>query len=173
MSIVEQLVHALVGMQGNAQAALPVVPNNGNPAGANNMPHNGSPDAGGPMPGAGVRDWSKPSASMDNIRQMLDRPIYRAGGLQGYEGPRPGSQEWLDARAHGQHPIMDWLRTHRGMDEDVPMPGNTGIVPPNMMPAPMPQKGNMLYANNTTAPVLPVTADRVMPRNKPVPIVLK
>lgn len=65
----------------------------------------------------------------------------------GYQGPMPGTQEFQDARAAGQHPIMDWWRTQHpnwqapgGFTPGVqwqapqfPQPnGNTGIVPPHM-----------------------------------------
>ena len=65
----------------------------------------------------------------------------------GYQGPMPGTQEFQDARAAGQHPIMDWWRTQhpnwqapggftpgfQWQAPQFPQPnGNTGIVPPHM-----------------------------------------
>lgn len=36
--------------------------------------------------------------------------------MAGYTGPQVGTPEWQAARAAGQHPIMDWLRSqHPGM----------------------------------------------------------
>jgi len=32
------------------------------------------------------------------------------GVMQGYNGPQIGSQQWQDARAQGQHPLMDYFR---------------------------------------------------------------
>lgn len=75
MPSTQELLQAITGMQQNAQAALPVIPNNGNPHGANNMPDN--PE--GPV-GAAVSsspyfpDWMKPSPSMDLIYKMLAQP---------------------------------------------------------------------------------------------------
>lgn len=43
------------GLQNSAQTALPVTPNNGNPAGAHNMP------------------WLKPSPYMDQVQTMLQQ----------------------------------------------------------------------------------------------------
>jgi len=91
----QQVLQSLIDMQANAQQALPVIPNNGNPMGANNMPRNtgivpphmrqsqsggydGSginpqanrPGASSPM--AERYPWLKQSASMDNIRSYLN-----------------------------------------------------------------------------------------------------
>ena len=95
----QQVLQSLIDMQANAQQALPVIPNNGNPMGANNMPRNtgivpphmrqaqggGGYDSSGINPGAGAPrtpgqfspmaeryPWLKQSASMDNIRSYLN-----------------------------------------------------------------------------------------------------
>jgi hypothetical protein len=145
MPNIQELLQAVLNMQSDAQGALPVIPNNGNPAGANNMPHTiDAPPS--PVP---VKDWSKGSPSMDNIRALLARPIQRGQWLtdQGYDGPMPGTQELQDARAAGEHPIAAWLRAQRGNVAPVlPMPANTGVVGP--------QYQNPL-APKTVAPILP------------------
>ena len=97
----QQILQSVMDMQANAQQALPVIPNNGNPAGANNMPHNNTtplpmrrraPNPSGGYDGSGIipphmrqqtpgqgqgstmaerYPWLKPSSSMDNIRGYL------------------------------------------------------------------------------------------------------
>lgn len=94
-----QILQSMIDMQANAQQALPVIPNNGNPAGANNMPHNRgvvpphmqqsqqTPPTGGglpanqqaPSPMAERYPWLKPSQSMDNIRGYLNSRRDRFG----------------------------------------------------------------------------------------------
>lgn len=98
----QQVIQSLLDMQANAQQALPVIPNNGNPAGANNMPRNTgivpphmrdsqkAPPTGGalpahqekPSPMAERYPWLKPSQSMDNIRGYLNN-------RRGRFGPQP------------------------------------------------------------------------------------
>lgn len=64
-----QILQALSDMQSNAQSALPVTPNNGNPAGAYNMPHGG----GQPQQAAPPDPWPwlKPSPFMDALYQDI------------------------------------------------------------------------------------------------------
>ena len=107
----QQVLQSLIDMQANAQQALPVIPNNGNPRGANNMPRNtgivpphmrqaqggGGYDSSGINPGAGAPrtpgqispmaeryPWLKQSASMDNIRSYLNsrRGMFQQGQQQ-------------------------------------------------------------------------------------------
>lgn len=92
----QQILQAAIDLQGNAQRALPVLPNNGNPRGAFNMPRNtggmqqpqqtGGYDSSGINPQANNPrvpmsqesqlaerfPWLKPSASMDNVRNYLN-----------------------------------------------------------------------------------------------------
>ncbi len=63
-------------LQQNAQASLPVIPNNGNPNGANNMPAQTIPQQAAPQ--ADQFAWLKASPSMDLIREMLAQPIQKA-----------------------------------------------------------------------------------------------
>lgn len=80
------VLSAVQDLQPNAQAALPVIPRNGNPQGANNMPS--VPPAAGntgivPPPMAAQRrrpedfyPWLQPSPHMDAFTEMLRAPIY-------------------------------------------------------------------------------------------------
>lgn len=95
MPSTQELLQSIIDMQSNAQRSLPVIPNNGNPMGANNMPRNtgivpphmqqpqgGGYDSSGINPQANRRlpmdqmaeryPWLKPSQSMDNIRSYLN-----------------------------------------------------------------------------------------------------
>jgi hypothetical protein len=62
-------------VQQNAQAGVPVIPNNGNPRGANNMP--GQPTIPQPQGNAwGNRySWLAPSPSMNRVQQLLAQPL--------------------------------------------------------------------------------------------------
>ena len=72
MATTQQMLSAITGMQENAQAALPVIPNNGNPAGANNMPQaqgqQAAPAASGPD-----LSWLQPSPAMQHFNSMLQQ----------------------------------------------------------------------------------------------------
>lgn len=53
------------------------------------------------------------SPNFTSMDGAFDRPGFqRMGWLanSGYDGPSVGSQAWQDARAQGQHPVMDWWR---------------------------------------------------------------
>jgi len=123
-------------LQQQAQAALPVTPNNGNPNGAHNMP------AAGVLPAAtgGRYPWLQPSPSMGWVQQMLQRPL-----MQGYTGPMPGTQEFKDARAAGETPIRDYIQEQR----------------PNLPT--LPQRPNGLVAANTPRPMMPTMPGGIMP----------
>lgn len=65
-------LQAMTDMQASIQSGLPVIPNNGNPAGAYNMPQ-GQP-ASQPAAPPSLEDrfpWLKPSPFMNNMQQML------------------------------------------------------------------------------------------------------
>lgn len=129
----QEVLQAITGMQQNAQASLPVIPNNGDPRGANNMPA----ATAAVMPsttGANKFPWLNPSPSMDVLHQLLSRPL-----MQGYQGPAPGTDEFRAARQAGETPIRDYLQEQRAAQGLPPRPvlptpgnGNTGIVPPHM-----------------------------------------
>lgn len=79
MASTQELLQAISNLQPNAQAALPVLPNNGNPGGAYNAPN----PAAAPAPVSTAQpsetvvapknnlSWMQPSQSMNNIRNML------------------------------------------------------------------------------------------------------
>ena len=75
MPSTQQLLQAIGSMQQNTQAALPVIPNNGNPRGANNMPSNPAMPAPRPAMPGGMPAWAEPSASMEIVRQLLAQPL--------------------------------------------------------------------------------------------------
>ena len=63
---------------------------------------------------------------------------------RGYTGPMPGTPEFQQARASGQHPIMDWMRSQHpqwGMGQGF-MPQGQGMGQPmglaGLMRRPMP-----------------------------------
>lgn len=69
MTSTQQILSAITGMQENAQAALPVIPNNGNPGGAHNMPQmQGQEPA---KPAGPDLSWLQPSAAMQGIVQSM------------------------------------------------------------------------------------------------------
>lgn len=66
MAGLTELIQTMNNMQVDAQAALPVTPNNGNPAGANNMPQQ-------PVDPVLQRyPWLAPSRHMASVRQRLE-----------------------------------------------------------------------------------------------------
>lgn len=69
MNNTQAVLAAMSRMQSNAQAALPVSPNNGNPGGAYNMPHGGqqAQPAAPPDPWP----WLQPSPFMQSLQQDL------------------------------------------------------------------------------------------------------
>jgi hypothetical protein len=79
MASTHEFLQAVLNMQQDAQANLPMEPNNGNPRGANNMPSNTALPA--QAGGARHYPWLAPSSSMDFIRELLARPLQTGGGL--------------------------------------------------------------------------------------------
>lgn len=75
MPSTQQLLQAIGSMQQNTQASLPVIPNNGNPRGANNMPSNPIMPSPRPALPGGMPAWAEPSASMEIVRQLLAQPL--------------------------------------------------------------------------------------------------
>lgn len=70
MASTNELLAATLGLQANAQANLPVIPNNGNPGGAHNMPHSGQEGA-APAAPSYPYPWMAPSQHMENIKRRI------------------------------------------------------------------------------------------------------
>lgn len=70
MASTQQILSVLTDMQRNAQASLPVIPNNGNPAGAYNMPQS-QEGAASAAPSGPDLSWLQPSAHMQNVQNWL------------------------------------------------------------------------------------------------------
>lgn len=70
MATSQQMLSSLLDMQGNAQAALPVIPNNGNPNGAYNMPQEAAAPAPAQPAGPDL-SWLGPSPHMQTFNTTL------------------------------------------------------------------------------------------------------
>lgn len=68
MASVQQMLASTGNLQQNAQAALPVIPNNGNPAGAYNMPPTEQTP---PKPAGPDLSWLQPSMAMQEVNATL------------------------------------------------------------------------------------------------------
>lgn len=77
MAMSQEMLAATSNIQQNAQARVPVIPNNGNPQGANNMP--AVPQQAAP---ANPYPWLAPSAAMGQMQSMLSAPLIPARTLQ-------------------------------------------------------------------------------------------
>lgn len=75
MASTQELLAAMSNIQPDAQAGLPVIPNNGNPRGAYNMPPRDAAEAAVTRPPAVQKDfsWLQPSQYMKNIQEMLSQ----------------------------------------------------------------------------------------------------
>lgn len=71
MMTTQQILQAMGSMQSDAQNALPVIPNNGNPGGANNMPQLASLDS-PPVAAPNPLQWLEPSPAMSNTKSLLE-----------------------------------------------------------------------------------------------------
>lgn len=125
MADFSQAIQAALGMQQNAQTSLPVLPNNGNPMGANNMPGALSPQ-GAPSPVAANAvnhyPWLAPSPSMDVIHQMLQNPfqntvhpIMAGGGGMGVPNNVPPMQQVPGVNTGVVPPVMPYMGAGGGM----------------------------------------------------------
>ena len=94
-------------LQQGIQESLPVIPNNGNPGGANNMPaEEQSQQAAPPDPYA----WLKPSPYMDKVTEMLANSDMLEKLLQDIENPSEQQLYNPDERDGEWHtmPINDY-----------------------------------------------------------------
>lgn len=119
MASTQEFLQAVLNMQQNAQANLPVEPNNGNPRGANNMT-SAAPPVPNQVNGARHYPWLAPSSSMDFIRDLLARPIQTGGNLPAQPAPVQG-------------PIMS-TPTPATQQVVLPTMNTGGIMPPSRIP---------------------------------------
>lgn len=118
---IQELLAAITDMQRNAQQNLPVIPNNGNPAGAYNMPQAAQPVA---PTQPQVMDYSQPSSSMDLVYQMLRAPLHG-----GYKNVLDALPDLMAARQ--QAPGQELMRRHPvpTIPQAVKQPPTAGIMP--------------------------------------------
>lgn len=122
MASVQEALLRAAGVQRNAQQALPVLPNNGNPQGAYNAPQSLQPaipeDRGLPMYRRKDFSWMNPSASMRNIQQMLQQR------MQGNTGVVPPAMSQPAVPVQGRP--MPAMAMRRETEDYVPMPRGPG-----------------------------------------------
>lgn len=168
MRSTQQILRSVMDMQGDAQQALPVIPNNGNPMGANNMPHRRVPIAGGRM-----YDRSQPTNTGPLPPHMNPSPIPipQRGGqpvspeqVRGGQPRVPGNAGPLPPAAEGVQNKYPWLapsaamRNVRGFLDNKPLAGgrqfgNPEMVDPSMMPV-MPQRPMGTQVDPANNPIL-------------------
>lgn len=73
MASSQQMLSSLLDMQSNAQAALPVIPNNGNPNGAYNMPQQAQATPAPAQPAGPDLSWLGPSQHMQTFSNTLQQ----------------------------------------------------------------------------------------------------
>lgn len=146
MSAQQELISAVRSMQANAQANLPVIPNNGNPNGAYNAPR----AAQGVMlerQGPQHYSWLEPSPAMQQLRDsMTQRQQYLDSALRQIrqpaqpmdtpmsvpQQPQPQPQQLPMTPALPPMPVTN-LPPVRNRGVVLPSTGmNTGVVPPTM-----------------------------------------
>ena len=144
MAAQQELISAVRSMQANAQANLPVIPNNGNPNGAYNAPRVGQQlGRGKSMPND--FSWLEPSPAM---RQLQDSMVQR--------------QQYLDS-------MLSQIRQQPApvMNESAPILGQQmNQLPMQQLPA-IPMRQNAPLQN--VGVVLPSTANVAVPRMPSVP----
>lgn len=125
MAFSQQLLEAIANMQQVGQERLPVMPNNGNPGGANNMPQTQQPAAPQPAAPTGMDRyaWLKPSPAMSNLRALSQR-VMAGQSAPAVQQPQPVA------------PIQT-----KPMQIGTPVLPQTGIQTKPMMIAPEPRQG--------------------------------
>ena len=104
MATTQELLSAVTNMQPNAQAALPVIPNNGNPQGAYNMPSQTTP-AKPPQARGPDLSFLKPSQGMQDFSAMLQRRQLELDGKRAQQNPATGAPMQLPV-AQPQAPVL-------------------------------------------------------------------
>lgn len=144
MAAQQELISAVRSMQANAQANLPVIPNNGNPNGAYNAPRAGQ------RMGMGKSvpndfSWLEPSPAMRQLQDsMAQRQQYLDNALQQIRQPaQPMNQpafvpQQVQPQQFPMTPVLPTMPVTnmppvRNSGITLPSTGmNTGIIPPNM-----------------------------------------
>ena len=139
MAAQQELIAAVRSMQANAQANLPVIPNNGNPNGAYNAPRQGLREP--PKRSTYDLSWLEPSPAM---RQMQDNLSQRQGYLDSMLAQirqQPAPPLATPAQQPAQQPVMPMNRVMSPQLPTLPMSNasggvvlpstgmNTGIIP--------------------------------------------
>lgn len=116
-----KVLNAVTSMQQNAQAALPVIPNNGNPQGAHNMPHQGAAQ---PAPSVPQQQqspyyypWLAPSSHMENIKGFLTQRQERLMGMMQQYSPQPIAPQAPPV----QQPMQQPMQQQQAMPPVIPM----------------------------------------------------
>lgn len=139
MAAQQELIAAVRSMQANAQANLPVIPNNGNPNGAYNAPRQGLREP--PKRSAYDLSWLEPSPAM---LQMQDNLSQRQGYLDSMLAQirqQPAPPLATPVQQPAQQPVMPMNRAMSPQLPTLPMSNvsggvvlpstgvNTGIIP--------------------------------------------
>ena len=146
MAAWQELISAVRSMQTNAQASLPVIPNNGNPNGAYNAPR--APQVAVPERQRPKHySWLDPSPAMQQLQDsMAQRQQYLDSALQQIrqpaqlspapmpvsQQPQPQPQQFPMTPALSPMPVTN-MPPVRNRGIVLPSTGmNTGVVPPAM-----------------------------------------
>lgn len=132
MSSQQELMSAVQSMQANAQANLPVIPNNGNPNGAYNMPRN--PAAAAPAERPNPLGWLEPSPAMQQLQQTMQQRQQYLNAMLGQIRQQPAvPQQQVTASLLPQQYHQPVQQAQPNLGVVLPSTGmNTGIVPPTM-----------------------------------------
>lgn len=134
MSSQQELMSAVQSMQANAQANLPVIPNNGNPNGAYNMPRT-PPTRTVPTPKPAQFSWLEPSPAMQQLQETMQQRQQYLNAMLGQIRQQP----MIPHQPLAQQPQLPQqypqLPAHMPVPANVVLPStgmNTGIVPPSV-----------------------------------------
>jgi hypothetical protein len=112
MASSQAILSAITNMQANAQGALPVLPNNGNPGGAYNMPHAAADQQAQP-PAPDPYAWLQPSPFMQSASQMLEQMSARnqqRAATQEHVQPLPDPPAVLPAPPYQTAPVQAYVQ---------------------------------------------------------------
>lgn len=127
MASAQQIAAATSNLQQNAQAALPVIPNNGNPGGAYNMQ---PARMGEPTPTGPDLSWLAPSPYMTNVQNTITAMQQRIAQQQQQVQPQvalPSAQP-MQQQAPAAMPVLPQQQA----SAQAVMPQQTQVVLPQM-----------------------------------------